>query len=169
MLKLFWVLWICQKEGSPELHPHPQGAPRLLMRERLCSCPWRPRPSNVTNIHPFIQQELYLLSPSYMAITLYPLSNLIHTHTWEVGVITPMLQIQTMRSRKVKLPDQCDSVGWASTRKWKVSSSIPSQVIYRRPWVSSPIRAWERQQIDISLLHQCFSPSLSLSLPFSLK
>ena len=50
-------------------------------------------------------------------------------------------------------------ISWLSVvlQKGKVASLIPSQ------------GTWERQRIDVSLSHLCFSPSLSFSLPLSLK
>ena len=56
---------------------------------------------------------------------------------------------------------------WPVNRK--VTGSIPSQgtCLGYRP--GPQLRASERQPIDVSLAHQCFSPSLSYSLPLSLK
>ena len=52
---------------------------------------------------------------------------------------------------------------------WRVASSIPSQgtwlVCGPGPWVGP----CKRQLIDVSLALRCFSPSLSRSLPLSLK
>ena len=52
---------------------------------------------------------------------------------------------------------------------WKVGGSIPGQCtcLGWRPGLQ--LRAWERQLIGVSLTYLCFSPSLSPSLPFSLK
>ena len=51
----------------------------------------------------------------------------------------------------------------------RVTGSIPSQGTCLgfgpAPWLG----VCERQPTDVSLSHQCFSPSLSPSLPFSLK
>ena len=65
-------------------------------------------------------------------------------------------------------PEQCGSVTWAMSckakRRWLdswshawVEGSVPGQGVY------------ERQPIDVSVSHQCFSLSLSPSLPISLK
>ena len=57
-------------------------------------------------------------------------------------------------------------MGWASSHKTKghqfdsPSGHVPGLTVW------SP---YERQLIDVSLSHHCFSPSLSLSLPLSLK
>ena len=62
-------------------------------------------------------------------------------------------------------PDQCGSVGWASSGKLKGhqfgSRSGPMSGLQ----VQSP-RVCKRQPINISLLHWWFSPSVSPSLPF---
>ena len=60
-------------------------------------------------------------------------------------------------------PDQRGSVGRASSHKEK-GSSVP---VRAHTWVagSVPRQVWnEKQPVDVSLSHQCFSTSLSLSL-----
>ena len=67
-------------------------------------------------------------------------------------------------------PDWCGSVGWASAHKpkghWYDSRSGHMPGL----WARSPVGGiWERQLIDVSLEHCFFSPTLSPSLPLSLK
>ena len=54
-------------------------------------------------------------------------------------------------------PEQCGSVGWASSRKT------------RGFWFSPHWDTYEGQLIDVSLSHWCFYADLSPSLPLSLK
>ena len=56
---------------------------------------------------------------------------------------------------------------WPATQK--VADSIPSQGTYLACGPSPQVVVCKRQLIDLSLAHWCFSPSLSPSLPFSLK
>ena len=67
-------------------------------------------------------------------------------------------------------PAQCSSVGQASFHKAKVTSQIPGQGTCQccvlGPWSG---HVQERQLIDVSFSHGCFSSSCSLSLPLSLK
>ena len=52
---------------------------------------------------------------------------------------------------------------------WKVACLIPSWGTCLGCGPSPLLRVCERQLINVSLAHQCFSPSLSPSLPSSLK
>ena len=67
-------------------------------------------------------------------------------------------------------PDWSDSVSWASSCKvrghWFDSRSGPHACF---AGLVPSQGAFERQPIDDSLSHQCFSPSFSPSLPLSLK
>ena len=63
---------------------------------------------------------------------------------------------------------------WPS--RWDIvpqsKKSLVSFLVRAHAWVAGSVPGWgayERQPIDVSLLHLCFSPSLSLSLPLSLK
>ena len=51
----------------------------------------------------------------------------------------------------------------------KLAGLIPSQGTCLGCGPDPQLGAWERQLIYVSLTHRCFSPSLSLSLPLSLK
>ena len=51
--------------------------------------------------------------------------------------------------------------------QWRVTSSIPSEGICLCCGPGPQLGPWKRQPIDVSLAYQCFSPSLSLSLPLS--
>ena len=51
----------------------------------------------------------------------------------------------------------------------KVASSIPSQGTYLGCGRGPQLGVCKRQQMGVSLAHQCSSPSLSPSLPLSLK
>ena len=53
--------------------------------------------------------------------------------------------------------------------KRKVAGLIPSLGHMPGLWARSPVQANERQPIDVSSTFQCFFPSLSPSLPLSLK
>ena len=79
------------------------------------------------------------------------------------------VNIKKFYSLKDKLnPDHCVSVGWASSRKAK-DLLVPLPV-RAHAWVAGRVPGWgmyERQLMDVSLSHWCFSPSLS-SLPLSL-
>ena len=50
----------------------------------------------------------------------------------------------------------------------KVTSSIPSQSTCLGCGPGPQLGVWERQLIDVSLVHRCFSPSLSPFLPLPL-
>ena len=52
---------------------------------------------------------------------------------------------------------------------WKVVSSIPDQGTCLGCGPGPLMGACERQPVDVSLTHGCFSPSLSSPLPHSLK
>ena len=60
------------------------------------------------------------------------------------------------------------TVGCHPTKR-KVTGSIPGQGTCLGCGFSPWVRACERQSIDVSLSHPCFFPSLSPSLPLSLK
>ena len=53
--------------------------------------------------------------------------------------------------------------------KWKAAGSIPHQGTCLGCGPGPRLGVCERQPIDVSLSHSCFSPSLSPSLPLSLK
>ena len=51
----------------------------------------------------------------------------------------------------------------------KVAGCIPSQGTCLGCGPGPQVGVYERQLIDVSFVHRCFSPSLSPSLPLSLK
>ena len=65
-------------------------------------------------------------------------------------------------------PDWCGSVGWALSHKLK--GHLFNSQSGHMPGLGArfPVRG-VRDVIDVSLVHQSFSPSLSISLTFSLK
>ena len=67
--------------------------------------------------------------------------------------------------------DLGDVAQWIEHRpvNQKVASSIPSQGTYLGCGPGLQLGACERQPIDVSLTHGCFSPSLSPACPLSLK
>ena len=78
--------------------------------------------------------------------------------------LTGTKQGNTKTSKSLgKCPDQCVSVGWVSSCTAKGGVSIPGQGTCPGCGFKSPVRA-----TDVSLLSM-FSPSLSPSLPLSLK
>ena len=67
-------------------------------------------------------------------------------------------------------PGQHDSVGWALSRKAKGCQFNSQSGHMPGPCGPGPwLQACERQPTDVALAHRCFPPSLSPSLPLSLK
>ena len=66
-----------------------------------------------------------------------------------------------LQKRSLSCPDKCGVVGWVS------SGLIPSHT--PELWFQSVRAHKQRQLMDASLSHPCFSPSLSPSLPLSLE
>ena len=79
---------------------------------------------------------------------------------------SPLVREEGFREREIKsqmAQTECQ------LENQKVSGSVPSQSTHLGCWPGSQSGACERQPIDVSLAHQCFSPSLSPSFPLSLK
>ena len=66
-------------------------------------------------------------------------------------------------------PDRCGSTCWASSHKVKDLWFCPAQDTCLSCRPGSQVEVGEGQPMDVSHAHQCFSVSLSASLPLSLK
>ena len=86
-----------------------------------------------------------------------------------------MLTVEVLKKKKRNIRTEITFAlaGVAQIECWpanqRVAGSIPSQGTRVGCRPGPQLGVCRRQPIDVSLTHQCFSPSLSLSLPLSVK
>ena len=152
--------------------------------ENRLSCHFHPKSKNILTLHPHFSLNLpWLLQSRKMGVSCFPLGRLLLSRPcWgtlyfaESSLVSSSSCLCTCRFHSpepllnaASCPGWCGSVDWVPACNQRVAGLIPSQGSCLGCGPGHQLGAYEKQPINVCLAHWCFSLSLSLSFPHSLK